>query len=93
MTPSRSQAGKAVALKAGGGNFRMKCPDSPVKLLLPIAVFSRLQSREGAESIAIRGAPSPGPTMLRGGAGTSPHPPPPTPVSYTHLTLPTSLRV
>ena len=43
-----------------------------------LAVFSRLQSRESAESIAIRGAPSPRPTMLHGGARTSPHPPPPT---------------
>lgn len=39
----------------------MKCPDSPTELLLPIAVLSRLQSREGAESIAIRGAPAPAP--------------------------------
>ena len=43
-----------------------------------LAVFSRLQSRESAESIAICSAPSPSPTMLRGGAGTLPHPPPPT---------------
>ena len=42
-----------------------------------LAVFSRFQSRESAERIAIRGAPSPRPTMLRGGAGTSPHPPAP----------------
>ena len=51
--------------------------NSPLKYCC-LAVFSRLQSRESAERIAIRGAHSPRPTMLRGGAGTSPHLPPPT---------------
>ena len=39
-----------------------------------LAVFLRLQSPESAESIASCGAPCPGPSMLRGGAGTSLHP-------------------
>ena len=43
-----------------------------------LAVFSRLQSQESAESIAIHSTPRPRPTMLCGGAGTLPHPPPPT---------------
>ena len=62
-----------------------------------LAMFSRLQSQESAESIASHSAPSSRPAMLCGGAGTSPHHPhppnkrplhPPVPRTRAHLRPP-----